>query len=49
MQALKIELLGCLRRHEAHRWPLLGFGDRLGVPEIVLIALEKSLHIFRRY
>ena len=47
VQALKIELLGRLCRHEPHRWPLHGFGDRLGIPEIVLVALEESLHIFR--
>ena len=49
MQALKIELLGRLRRDKPHRWPLYGLRNRLGVPEIVLVAFEESLHIFRRH
>jgi hypothetical protein len=32
MQRLQIELIGGLRRHELHRWPLHRLGDRLRVP-----------------
>src|SRR6266496_5919406 len=44
-----VELIGGLRRHELHRWPLHGLGDRLRVAEVVLLALRIGAHILRRH
>ncbi len=42
-------LLGRLHRHEAHRWPLDGFANRLGIGRVILVALHVGLHILRRH
>jgi hypothetical protein len=49
VQGLKIELLGRLYRHKPHRWPLHGLRNRLGIPQIVLIALQERLYILGRH
>jgi hypothetical protein len=42
-------LLRGLHGDEAHRRPLHGFDDRLGIAVIVLVALQERLHVLRRY
>lgn len=48
MQRLDVELVDRLDRHKAHGRPLHGLGDRLGVAEVVLLALHERLHELRR-
>jgi hypothetical protein len=38
-----IELLDQLRRHEALAWMLYRFGDRLDIPEVILLPSEIGL------
>src|SRR6266566_1095705 len=49
MQRLQIELIGGLRRHKLHRWPLHRLGDRLRVAEIVLLSLRIGANVLRRH
>ena len=42
-------LLSCLHWNEAHRRPLAGFADRLGVGGVILVALDVGFHILRRH
>src|SRR6266704_1546333 len=49
MQRLQIELIGSLRRHKLHRWPLHRLGDRLRVAEIVLLSLRIGANVLRRH
>ena len=42
-------LLGRLGRDEPHVWPGDCFTNRLGIPGIVLMALDVRLHVGRRY
>jgi hypothetical protein len=49
VQRLQIELIGGLRRHELHRWPLHRFGNRLRVAEVVLLSLRVWPHVLRRH
>jgi hypothetical protein len=50
VKGLKIKLLGVFfYRHKPHRWPLHGLRNRLCIPEIALIALQKRLHKFGRH
>jgi hypothetical protein len=48
MQGLQIALLGRLYGDEVHCGPLNGFENRLCVPVVVLVALQKRLHVLRR-
>ena len=45
MQRLQIELIVGLYRNAACRWPLHSFRDRVGIPEVVLVALPERLGI----
>src|SRR5437868_2037840 len=49
MQRLQVELIGSLRRHELHRWPLYCLSDRLRVVEVVLLSLRIGTHVLRRH
>ena len=49
MQRLQVELIGGLRRHKLHRWPLHRLGDRLRVAEIVLLSLRIGANVLRRH
>ncbi len=49
MQRLQVELLGRLGRNELHGRALDGFGDRLGVAEVVLLPLGVRSNVFRRH
>jgi hypothetical protein len=49
MQRLQVELIGALRRHELHRWPLHRLGDRLRVAEVVLLSLRIRANVLRRH
>jgi hypothetical protein len=42
-------LLGRLRPHKSHRRAANRLADRLRVSRIVLVALDVSLHVFRRH
>jgi hypothetical protein len=46
VQRLQVELFGCLGGDELHRGALNGFGDRLGVAEVVLLPLGIGTHVF---
>ena len=48
MQRLQVELIICLDRNAARRRPLHSLRDRVGVSEVVLVALSKRLSISRR-
>src|SRR6266498_178469 len=48
-QSLQVELIGGLRRHELHRWPLHRLGDRLRVAEVVLLPLRIRTNVLRRH
>ena len=45
MQDLRVELCLALELDEAHRRPRRGFGDRLGIPLVVLLRLHVGLHV----
>jgi hypothetical protein len=45
MQCLQIELIVRLDRHTAGRRALNGFRNRVGVSEVILVALSKRLGI----
>lgn len=49
MLRLQVELVLGFGRDELHGRTLHGLGNRLGVAVIVLVALEKSLHISGRH
>ncbi len=49
MQRLQVQLIVGLHRNAACRWPLYGFRDRVGVSEVVLVALTKRLGISWRH
>jgi hypothetical protein len=49
VQRLQIQLVVSLNRHTARRRALHGFRNRMGVSEIVLVALPKRLGIGRRH
>ena len=49
VQRLQVELFGSLRSDELHRRALHGFGDRLGVAEVVLLSLVVRADVFRRH
>jgi hypothetical protein len=49
MQRLQIELLGRLGGNEAHGRALHGFGDRLRIAEVVLVALQVGSDIAGRH
>jgi hypothetical protein len=49
MQRLHVELVGALQLDEAHGRPGGGFGDRFGVPVVVLLRLDVWADIFRRH
>src|SRR5215510_12342583 len=49
MQRLQIELLGGLGGYEAHGRALHGFGDRLRIAEVVLVALQVGSDIAGRH
>jgi hypothetical protein len=42
-------LLGRLRPHKSHRRPANRLADRLGIGRIIFVALDVSLHVFRRH
>jgi hypothetical protein len=48
MQGLQVELIVSLDRHEAHVLPGDGFGDGLGINEIVLVGLYEWFYKLRR-
>jgi hypothetical protein len=45
VQDLRVELRLALELDEAHRRPRRGFGDRLGIPLVVLLRLHVGLHV----
>src|SRR5713226_5400433 len=49
MQRLQIQLLRGLGRHELHRRALHGFGNRVGIIEVVLLSLAIGADIFGRH
>src|SRR4030081_2693505 len=49
VQRLQVELIRGLRRHELHRRPLHRFGNRLRIPEVVLLSLRIGAYILRRH
>src|SRR6266567_1897698 len=49
MQRLQVELFGRLGGNELHRRALNGFGDRLGIAEVVLLPLGIRTHVLRRH
>ena len=49
MQRLQVELLGGLGRDELHRRALHRLGDRLRIPEVVLLSLRIGTDILRRH
>jgi hypothetical protein len=49
MQRLQIELLRRLGRDRSHGRALHGLGDRLSVPEVVLVTLDERLDILGRH
>ena len=49
MQDLRVELCLALQLDEAHRRPRRGFGDRLGIPLVVLLRLHVGLHVLGRH
>src|SRR5262245_46567769 len=49
MQSLQVELIGSLRRYELHCRPLHCLGDRLRVPEVVLLSLRIGAHVLCRH
>src|SRR5229473_5065322 len=49
IQRLQVELFGRLGGNELHRRALNGFGDRLGIAEVVLLPLGIRTHVLRRH
>src|SRR5947207_10990553 len=49
MQRLQVQLLSGLGRHELHRRALHGFGNRVGIIEVVLLSLAIGADIFGRH
>jgi hypothetical protein len=49
VQDLRVELRLALELDEAHRRPRRGFGDRLGIPLVVLLRLHVGLHVLGRH
>ena len=49
MQSLQVELIGSLRGDKLHLRPLHGFGNRLRVTEVVLLAFGIGAHVPRRH
>jgi hypothetical protein len=42
-------LVGCLRRHKPHAWPLRRLTNGLGIGSIVLLAFQVGLHVGWRH
>src|SRR5215468_9490325 len=49
VERLQIELLGGLCRDELHGRALHCLGDRLGIPEVILLSLGIGAHALRRH
>lgn len=49
VERLQVDLLRRPHLHEAHGWPRYGLRDRLGVDQVVLVALHVRLHELRRH
>jgi hypothetical protein len=49
MERLQVQLIVSLYRNAACRWALQSFRDRVGIPELILVALPKRLRESRRH
>src|SRR5688572_15002925 len=49
VQRLQVELIRGLGGNERHRWPLHRFGNRLRIPEVVLLSLRIGADVLRRH